>query len=216
MNLGGTKIHSSIKVESTFAVKQSENSEKEDWNPIPTMDSSRDYRDHRDDDANGRRSRPVKRLRSKPKTNDLTGSKNKKNKTAVVEDVDLECPICLDVFLEPHDVVPCNHTFCAPCLKKLSKVNRGRTCPMCRQKIKGCESNKKLKTLARKQDPQAYRKRTADEKDVEHLPLPPPSSYSFFWNDDDDIDIEILLSPPSPSPSPTSDEEQPGGFQWNG
>jgi hypothetical protein len=33
------------------------------------------------------------------------------------------CPVCLDLLFEPHKVVPCQHLFCEPCLRRLGSKN---------------------------------------------------------------------------------------------
>ena len=46
----------------------------------------------------------------------------------------LECPICQDQFLDPR-VLPCQHTFCIHCLKKIrdsQSTTESIPCPVCR------------------------------------------------------------------------------------
>ncbi|XP_049894524.1 RING finger protein 208-like [Epinephelus moara] len=51
---------------------------------------------------------------------------------------ELECVVCCHEFSRGHwvpRVLHCNHTFCAPCLEKMSKqegVIRSVSCPLCR------------------------------------------------------------------------------------
>lgn len=55
-------------------------------------------------------------------------------------DASLMCPVCLDLLFEPFNVVPCKHTFCETCLRRIgSKDPMNTTCPMCRQRIVYCE-----------------------------------------------------------------------------
>lgn len=47
--------------------------------------------------------------------------------------------VCLDVLYDPHRVVPCNHSFCGPCLRRVgSKSPMSSFCPLCRQAIRIC------------------------------------------------------------------------------
>ena len=51
------------------------------------------------------------------------------------------CAVCLDVFFQPHLCEPCDHIFCAPCLKRLNGSSRsGAICPLCREVIIKCHS----------------------------------------------------------------------------
>ncbi|XP_070704259.1 RING finger protein 208-like [Pempheris klunzingeri] len=51
---------------------------------------------------------------------------------------DLECIVCFHVYSRQNRiprVLHCNHTFCAPCLEKLSRLDgviRSVSCPLCR------------------------------------------------------------------------------------
>src|SRR6218665_1657632 len=50
-----------------------------------------------------------------------------------------ECPICLNVFTDPR-VLPCIHTFCLECLKRISETaQKGPEdklpCPLCRKEF---------------------------------------------------------------------------------
>ena len=45
-------------------------------------------------------------------------------------DLELECPVCLQVMLnDPHLVSCCGHNFCGPCIKKIQ--SRNEPCPLC-------------------------------------------------------------------------------------
>ncbi len=55
-------------------------------------------------------------------------------------DASLVCPVCLDLLFDPYNVVPCKHTFCETCLRRIgSKDPMNTSCPMCRQRIAYCE-----------------------------------------------------------------------------
>ena len=36
-------------------------------------------------------------------------------------DASLMCPVCLDLLFDPFNVVPCKHTFCETCLRRIGK-----------------------------------------------------------------------------------------------
>jgi hypothetical protein len=49
--------------------------------------------------------------------------------------LDLECPVCLDLFIEPLETA-CGHCFCRLCLLITTKISvSGRACPLCRQPL---------------------------------------------------------------------------------
>ena len=55
-------------------------------------------------------------------------------------DSSLICSVCLDLLFDPYVTVPCNHTFCETCLRRIgSKEPMNTQCPMCRQRINYCE-----------------------------------------------------------------------------
>ena len=47
-------------------------------------------------------------------------------------DADMQCSICLAVYLDPVTVVPCGHSFCAPCIERwLDRGGHSVSCPLC-------------------------------------------------------------------------------------
>ncbi|XP_053421920.1 E3 ubiquitin-protein ligase SH3RF2 isoform X2 [Nycticebus coucang] len=44
----------------------------------------------------------------------------------------LECPVCLEKLDVTAKVLPCQHTFCKPCLQKVFKAHKELRCPECR------------------------------------------------------------------------------------
>ncbi|KAM6222377.1 E3 ubiquitin-protein ligase SH3RF2 [Rhynchocyon petersi] len=44
----------------------------------------------------------------------------------------LECPVCLEKLDVTAKVLPCQHTFCKPCLQRILKAHRELRCPECR------------------------------------------------------------------------------------
>ena len=74
---------------------------------------------------------------------------------------ELSCPVCLELFAEPHtpkDLPNCDHIICVLCLKQMVKDLRGErlvNCPECRENIEiprygvdALKTNRKLRNLA--------------------------------------------------------------------
>ena len=90
-------------------------------------------------------------------------------------DASLMCPVCLDLLFDPYGVIPCKHTFCETCLRRIgSKDPMNTFCPMCRQRIVYCEIQPELAMSIRESYPDLYKKRKTAEKstNVYNLPLP--------------------------------------------
>ena len=90
-------------------------------------------------------------------------------------DSSLMCPVCLDLLFDPYGVIPCKHTFCETCLRRIgSKDPMNTFCPMCRQRIVYCEVQPDLAMSIRESYPDLYKKRKTSEKstNVYNLPLP--------------------------------------------
>lgn len=43
-----------------------------------------------------------------------------------------ECPVCLEKLDVTAKVLPCQHTFCRPCLQRIFKAHKELRCPECR------------------------------------------------------------------------------------
>ena len=55
-------------------------------------------------------------------------------KFAAMDDLDLKCGICLELFQDPRSL-PCLHTFCRECIQRsLNEENHSLKCPVCRAK----------------------------------------------------------------------------------
>ena len=55
-------------------------------------------------------------------------------------DASLICPVCWDLLFDPYVTVPCKHTFCETCLRRVgSKEPMNTQCSLCRQRIVYCE-----------------------------------------------------------------------------
>ena len=48
------------------------------------------------------------------------------------EHVEIECPVCLNILTDPHQVTCCGHNFCGSCIERV-KASNG-SCPMCKEK----------------------------------------------------------------------------------
>lgn len=49
----------------------------------------------------------------------------------------LECPVCFEKLDATAKVLPCQHTFCKPCLQRILKSQRELRCPECRTLVLG-------------------------------------------------------------------------------
>ncbi|XP_011404978.1 PREDICTED: TNF receptor-associated factor 3-like [Amphimedon queenslandica] len=50
----------------------------------------------------------------------------------VPENMEIDCPICLNILTDPHIVSCCGHNFCGSCIERI-KASNG-SCPMCKEK----------------------------------------------------------------------------------
>ncbi|XP_053158979.1 E3 ubiquitin-protein ligase SH3RF2 [Hemicordylus capensis] len=48
----------------------------------------------------------------------------------------LECPVCLEKLDVSAKVLPCQHTFCKPCLQRILKLHKELRCPECRTLVR--------------------------------------------------------------------------------
>ena len=48
------------------------------------------------------------------------------------EHVEIECPVCLNILIDPHLVSCCGHNFCGSCIERVRASNG--SCPMCKEK----------------------------------------------------------------------------------
>lgn len=49
----------------------------------------------------------------------------------------LECPVCFEKLDATAKVLPCQHTFCKPCLQRILKSQKELRCPECRTLVLG-------------------------------------------------------------------------------
>eukprot|EP00111_Clytia_hemisphaerica_P007622 TCONS_00022163-protein len=100
-----------------------------------------------DDSGGGHQSRACGNCRTPDKimkrvTSDDTMTQSFKEEEEL--DDQHQCPVCLDIFYEPHQT-KCLHLFCAPCLRQLYKSsNKKPLCPLCRCRIYQVEHLKEL------------------------------------------------------------------------
>ena len=58
-----------------------------------------------------------------------------------------KCSVCLSLLHEPLKT-PCQHVFCALCIRQLNHVSRGRPkCPLCREPIRDVEAEEGISML---------------------------------------------------------------------
>ena len=85
---------------------------------------------------------------------------------------DLICGICRDIYLDPCQLIPCEHVFCETCLRRLNQAGMSN-CPICRRQIQNTMPVEDL----RNQIMETYRGRERAESEqqsnVYSLDLPP-------------------------------------------
>ena len=82
------------------------------------------------------------------------------------------CGICRDIYLDPCQLIPCEHVFCETCLRRLNQAGMSN-CPICRRQIQNTMPVEDL----RNQIMETYRGRERAESEqqsnVYSLDLPP-------------------------------------------
>uniref|UniRef100_A0A183BPN3 RING-type domain-containing protein n=1 Tax=Globodera pallida TaxID=36090 RepID=A0A183BPN3_GLOPA len=64
----------------------------------------------------------------------------------IIDSSPLHCPICLNIFRKAPEVLPCGHSHCQDCLKKVEGYATSIECPLCRAR---CSVNRsKVKNYA--------------------------------------------------------------------
>jgi len=161
------------------------------WSTNSNLSTSPETEDSSDDDNERQESRKKlrRRRRKKRRLHRVVAKKDfiEKKKLQLLEqimtaepelddlDSSLMCPVCLDLLFDPYGVIPCKHTFCETCLRRIgSKDPMNTFCPMCRQRIVYCEVQPDLAMSIRESYPDLYKKRKTAEKstNVYNLPLP--------------------------------------------
>ncbi|VDI72525.1 E3 ubiquitin-protein ligase RNF180 [Mytilus galloprovincialis] len=75
------------------------------------------------------------------------------------------CPVCFDLFCEPHACSPCDHVMCEACLRRVGHKNVYNTpCPMCRQLIVQCIKKTELVKTLKDFYPGEYRARLREQR----------------------------------------------------
>ncbi|XP_071139279.1 uncharacterized protein [Mytilus edulis] len=78
---------------------------------------------------------------------------------------DYLCPVCFDLFCEPHACSPCDHVMCEACLRRVGQKNVYNTpCPMCRQLIIQCIKKTELVKTLKDFYPEEYRARLREQR----------------------------------------------------
>uniref|UniRef100_A0A1X7SYY1 RING-type domain-containing protein n=1 Tax=Amphimedon queenslandica TaxID=400682 RepID=A0A1X7SYY1_AMPQE len=49
----------------------------------------------------------------------------------IPDQIEIECPVCLHIFTDPHQVSCCGHNFCKSCIERVKHDNG--SCPMCKE-----------------------------------------------------------------------------------
>ena len=78
--------------------------------------------------------------------------------TSYLSEMDTQCSICLDLMHRPHEIDPCKHRFCQPCLIRMSQAGR-MNCPLCRGAINGLYINSELDEAIQNQHREDYLRR---------------------------------------------------------
>ena len=99
------------------------------------------------------------------------------------------CAICLDLLFNPHQLDPCQHIFCEPCLRRLSGA-RITKCPMCRTRIQQCIFQRPLADSLRLNNPTDFQRRhdfeIGQQQNFLQHPLPP------IWRSPREVLEELL------------------------
>ena len=86
---------------------------------------------------------------------------------------DLICGICQDLYLDPRELVPCEHVFCETCLRRLNKA-RISNCPYCRRQITDTSPVEDLRNqIMERYAQQVLERAEAEQSNVYSLDLPP-------------------------------------------
>ena len=46
---------------------------------------------------------------------------------------EIECPVCLNILTDPHQVSCCGHNFCGPCIQSVIVKSHPSSCPLCKE-----------------------------------------------------------------------------------
>lgn len=76
---------------------------------------------------------------------------------------DLMCGICRDIYLDPQELIPCEHVFCETCLRRLNQA-RIYNCPICRRQIMNTLPVEDLRNQIMERYPQHVQERAEAEQ----------------------------------------------------
>ena len=102
---------------------------------------------------------------------------------------ELLCPICWELLHRPHNLDPCDHIFCGPCLRRLARA-RIHTCPICRSLITDCHLDEELHNSIENQHRDVYIQRQQVEMISGIFNEPLPSTEDV--NDEDSEEFYFL------------------------
>ena len=104
----------------------------------------------------------------------LDPSETESNEDHDYPDDSFICGICRDIYLDPHELIPCEHVFCETCLRRLNQA-RISNCPICRRQIRNTMPVENLRNQIMEAYPQHVQERAEAEQEsnVYSLDLPP-------------------------------------------
>ena len=108
------------------------------------------------------------------------------------ENEDWICGICRHIYLDPHQLVPCEHVFCETCLRRLNQANIPN-CPICRRQIQDTMLVEDLRNQIIETYPQHVQERAEFEQQSNVYSLDLPVLYSAEYRR---INSQIMLFRP--------------------
>ncbi|XP_036070376.1 E3 ubiquitin-protein ligase RNF180 isoform X2 [Oryzias melastigma] len=111
-----------------------------------------------------------------------------RNRLLDSEEADREamtCAVCLDIYFSPYSCHPCDHVFCEPCLRMLTKNRPTNTpCPLCRTIISHTSFHQEFNHTSKTLFPKVYSSRQISFRNSSCAKFPLPSlrkNFSTFW-----------------------------------
>merc|ERR1712126_154798 len=81
------------------------------------------------------------------------------------QEQDDRCTVCMDIKYEPITLIPCNHSFCDPCVRTVAQTNPDSIpqCPLCRTHISDCNEDYGMGSRLQDMYPREYEARRITE-----------------------------------------------------